>query len=247
MRIVSFAVCLAVVPAATATAAAPIAWQGPVDATGSASDFLTAGSLFDSATAGVGVTVGGVTFRGKLPDTGAGDLHFAGSGITVTGARSTFTSIYSAPVFGDAAYDTLVGGAAIFDTPFAGVAIELTGLTVGRRYAVQLFQPFWNRNWATNYSAGATSGNVNATGPDVGAGTSSVPQYLIGTFRATAGTQTITPSSPTAIVLFDAMQVRELTPADEAEAADHQAPRGGFGLVGAALRRRQVTIPLETI
>jgi len=191
-----------------ATATTVIQWSTPVNETGSPSDVVSAGMFFDSATAGQGVTLNGVVFHGQSST--SGPLSFFGSGISVGGARANYISAYSAPNFGSPAYNRLVGGAAVYDPPYGGDTITIAGLTVGNRYEVQIFQPFWNRNWATSFTAGNTSANVNATGNDVGAGASTVPQYVTGTFIATATSAAIDMSSPTTIVLFDAIQVRTL-------------------------------------
>ena len=207
--------------------AADITWSAPVNASGNASDVLLTGNLHAASTSGQATTLNGVSFGSY------------GGMISLVGVYA-FDNIYSTPNFSDAAYNRLVGAGAsgAATNPFS---IRLSGLTFGNSYAVQLWQPFWNGNWATRFTGGAnTSGLVNLTGSNLGAGASSVPQFVIGTFTADNATQSITLSSPTQVVLVGAVQVRDVTPMPAVPEPDTWAMLiAGFGLVGGAARRRR--------
>jgi hypothetical protein len=208
-----------------AAQAATITWATPQNATGNASDVITSGSLFAAATTGPTTTLNGVTFANAFS-----------SSIVLSGV-DTITGIYSNPNFADSNYNQSlsVGAYSNSGNPFS---ITISGLTIGNTYALQIFEPFWNNNWATAFTAGNTSGLVNLTGPDQGVGASEVPQFVTGTFTALTGTQTITLSSPTSYVLVAAMQVRDVT-TDVPEPASWAMLIAGFGLTGAAMRRRR--------
>ena len=199
----------------TATAAmaqAPITWQGVQAETGTAADILTSGSFVDSATAGVDAIVGGVTFNGQAAFAG-GVLSFDnGSDITVSGISTGYASYGSAPGSWDPGYQTLVGGGA-YNHSNQLVTITLAGLTSGQAYSIQIFEAFWNLNWATNFTGGgSTSGLVNLSGGDEGVGASAVPDYLDGYFVASGTSETITLGSPTQYVIFDGLQLRTAIP-----------------------------------
>lgn len=171
---------------ATPTRAAAISWQTPTNETGLASDISNVGTYFDSATAGSTAAVGGVTFNGETGFSG-GVLSFgASSNIHVSSVQSPYSGGFSAPATRDAGYKTLVAGGA-FNRATSPEFVTPGGLSIGRTYTIQIFEAFWNGNWATAFSDGVhASGNVNLTGGDEGAGASSVPAYVIGTFTADA-------------------------------------------------------------
>jgi hypothetical protein len=214
--------------ATTAHAAGAITWLTPTNDTGNPSDVINSGTLVESATAGSTVTLNGVTFDGLSGNSG-GTLSFSGSPLTVSGIQ-VVTGVYSAPNFSNADYNNLLAVGAYEHSPFTA-AIDLNGLTAGTKYKIQIFEGFWNNNWATNFTAGNTSGNVNLTGPDQGAGASTVPQNLIGSFTAASSTEVINLSSPTAYVVFDAAQVRAVP-----EPATWALTLMGVGMIGAGLR-----------
>jgi hypothetical protein len=206
----------------SATQAADIVWSAPTDATGNASDVVTEGFLVAARTTGPATTLNGVTF-----------LHPFSQQIVLSGV-DTITNGFSAPNFSNASYNDLVGTGA-YSSSASSFKITISGLTSGQKYLVQLFNPFWNFNWATAYTGGAnTSGLVNLSGPDVGAGASTVPQNVVGRFTATGTTQEITTSSPTQYVLLAAAQVRAVP-----EPESWMLLITGFGLTGAAMRRRR--------
>ncbi|MFZ4688924.1 MAG: PEPxxWA-CTERM sorting domain-containing protein [Polymorphobacter sp.] len=211
--------------------AATILWSTPVNATGNASDILTTGTLHVASTSGPTTTLNGVTFTSGF-----------GSLITLSGVE-TVTSIYSNPNFGNASYNDLVG-TGDYSSSGAPFSITISGLTTGNQYAVQLFEPFWNNNWATAFTGGAsTSGLVNLTGPDQGAGEAFVPQFVIGTFTASGTSQLITLSSPTAFVLVAAGQVRDITVgAAVPEPGTWALMIAGFGMIGFAARRKAALV-----
>ena len=128
----------------------------------------------------------------------------------------SYLVIAAPPAGWDAAYQTLVKGGA-YNAVGTPRTITLNGLTVGQDYSVQIFEAFWNYNWATAFSDGTDSSSplnlagLDPTGlgyPTPGIGTAAVPQYVLGSFTADATSETIYMTSPTPDVIFDALQVR---------------------------------------
>jgi hypothetical protein len=220
-----------------AAVASTISWQTPVNETGNASDILTTGTLVGAAMSGPSTTVNGVLFNGPSGTVG-GVTSYGASNITLTGLSTVDVSYGSAPGGWNPSYAVLVGSGG-YGSP-GSVTLTLGGLTAGQSYEVQLLESFWNSNWATNFTAGASkSGNVNLSGPDEGVGASSVPQYVLGTFIADGATESIVLSSPTSYTIFTAGQVRDLSPAAIPEPSSIALLGTGFlGLLGAARRRK---------
>lgn len=195
--------------------AADIIWQTPADETGSTSDIVVIGAPFDAVTANAGGTVGGVVFRGPAGFASNTLTFGAGSKITVSGLKNghaTFGAL--PPAAWDSNYRSLVYGGGFARLP-ATPAINLTGLIFGTQYTVQIFESFWDIDWATTFTGGAnTSLPVKTAGPAMagpaieGAPAASVAQYVIGTFIADGPAETIWMNSPTNFAIFDAIQVR---------------------------------------
>ena len=218
----------ALIACAVPAQAAAINWALPVNATGNSSDILTTGTLFAARTTGPTTTVNGVTFSGGF------------SGPIVLDGVSGTSNIFSSPNFSNPNYNILLGAGA-FNVLAGSITVSITGLTDGSQYAVQFFMPFWDSNWATAFTGdGSTSALVNATGPDRGAGASSVPQSIVGQFTASGSSQSITLSSPTVVNMLAAAQVRELGAVPEP--ASWAMLITGFGLIGAVLRRRRAVL-----
>jgi hypothetical protein len=204
--------------------AAAIVWQAPVTVS-SPSDVSTDGTLYAAISANdSAVTVNGVSFSGYL---GATSLIDA-SGL----ARGSGAGL--SPNLTDAAYNQLLFSAAYksVDVPDA---IQIEGLTVGRTYEVQIWTPFWDANWATSFVAGNTSDALN-----VGVG-GARPQYVIGSFVADGSDETIGITGQKTYRMFAALQVRELAVAVP-EPATWWMMIAGFGIVGAAQRRRRTVV-----
>ncbi|HTA70369.1 MAG TPA: OmpA family protein [Bryobacteraceae bacterium] len=90
--------------------------------------------------------------------------------------------------------------------------IQISGLAVGNKYVVQIFEAFWNSNVATAFVSGQNySGPVNLSGAArPGAAASGTPQYATGTFIADSDRESISLTSSTGYVIFDAVQVRDM-------------------------------------
>jgi len=104
-----------------------------------------------------------------------------------------------------------VAGGAYSETP-SPTTIKISGLTVGHKYVVQIFEAFWNANFATVFVGGNNqSSALNLTGDArTGSSASSVPQYVTGTFVADSESASVSLTSSTGYVIFDAVQVRDL-------------------------------------
>ena len=235
-RSAASAVLIGFVVLAMPAEAANITWSAPVYETGDPSDVLTTGTLVGAAKAGGSVTLNGVTFVGQQSYSG-GTISFGSTPISVSGMDNPYAAYGATSGSWNLNYRQLVAGAAYgYETP----TITLSGLTAGNGYTVQIFQPVWDFNYPTIYTGGAnSSAQVSISGADAGAGSSPAPQYIIGTFVASGATQAITLSSPTAPKMFDAIQVRQTeVVAPVPEPATWGVMLVGFGMTGAAIRRR---------
>lgn len=210
--------------------AANIIWDAPVDGNGNPSQVINLGGIFAAATDGPDTTVNGVSFVGSTSFSG-GVVSFGSQPVTVSGLSNNNEHYgSSAPVSWDAAYAALVNKGGYHSTP-SPVTIDISGLSVGKQYLVQIFEPFWDKDWATSYTGGAnTSAPVNLAASVTG--TPIVPQFVTGRFVADATTQTIGLSSLTNYVVFDAISIQAVP-----EPISWAMFLGGFGLIGAAVRR----------
>jgi hypothetical protein len=230
----AFALSVAVIGMNSANAA-NITWQTPQDQTKLDSDIVNTGSLFSAVTAGQTTTVNGVTFVGQT-NFSSGTLSFGTQPITVSGITNPLGGLVFEPDRG-AAYAALVAGIS-YGYGTDATAINISGLTIGQAYNLQIFAGRWNNNFATNYTGGAnTSADVNLEGDDIGAGQSGTAQYIIGSFTASSATQVITLDSPTHNYMFTAIQLR--AEAAVPETATWAMIIVGFGFVGGTLRRRE--------
>jgi len=120
-------------------------------------------------------------------------------------------SLRAPPAKWDPGYRLLVAGGAYSETP-SPTTIKISGLTVGHKYVVQIFEAFWNANFATVFVGGNNqSSALNLTGDArTGSSASSVPQYVTGTFVADSESASVSLTSSTGYVIFDAVQVRDL-------------------------------------
>lgn len=217
--------------------ASTITWQTPTNESGNQSDIFTTGTLVGAATSGSSTTVDGVLFNGPSGTVG-GVTSYGASNITLTGLSTVDASFGSAPGGWNSSYAVLVGSGG-YGTPGA-VTLTLSGLTVGQSYEIQLLESFWNKNWATNFTAGNTSGDVNLAGPGIsGTPDTTVPEYVLGTFTADDATESIVLGSPTSYVIFTAGEVRDLSPSAVPEPSSIALlGTGVLGLLGAARRRK---------
>lgn len=217
----------------TSPGSATIVWQKPVTVSGPA-DVLTLGTLHAAISANVGpVTVNSVPFSGYS----LGAPVLIGDAIRISGALSTELA--------DPAYNQLLSVAAFRQGfgPFG--AFTVNSLTVGRSYAMQIWQPVWDTNWATTYFSGTSfSQPVFASGFSGGPDAPAVsrPQYVIGSFVADSSTLGIAFQTTTNYATYAAVQVRDITGLSlptVPEPASWMMLITGFGFTGAAMRRRR--------
>jgi len=197
---------------AFAATTADIVWTKSVDETGRPSDVLTGGTLLAAVTAGRTATVNGVKFAGQTPSKTPGLILFGAAPITVEAVQDSFGQYGGPPAKWDAGYRLLVSGGAYSQYPTSAMKIQITGLTVGHKYAVQIFECFWNTNFATVFVSGQNSSSaLNLSGAAAtGSAASGTPQYVTGTFVADSESASISLTSHTGYVIFDAMQVRDM-------------------------------------
>jgi hypothetical protein len=187
----------------THAAAAPIHWSAPVNETGAATDIDTSGAFFASVGSVKSATINGVTFEDH-----SSRITLHGLNLNYTG-HGYVPKSWSHP---DQGYATLVQASGW--AMGKGQTITLSGLVPRHRYLIQIFEPTWDYNWTTTYSAGGKSSDpvfmAGVVPPGGGAPASDTPQYVTGTFTAAGSTETITLGSPTGGVVFSAAQVRDL-------------------------------------
>ncbi len=191
------AACLAA--SVTTSDAALITW----DASASAVNYSTPSQVLTGITAGsftfssTDIVVNGMTFSrftGIASSVGSFNdarvkLHF-GSGGTV--AASTLTGGQES-TFND--YATMIGQGIGANTPYTATRIEFSNLSIGTAYTVQLWALVSSNTWGTRFSSSSdystgVSSYVRSAGSPVFQ-SKQVPQFIKGTFTATAATQDV--------------------------------------------------------
>ncbi len=214
-------------------AAAAITWFAPVDSTGKSSDVITTGELLNAQTFSATTTVNGVTFE----NVGLGYPNAVNYGVLSNYGQ--FTPDW------DPEYRTLLATTAYFVLP-TQVGLELGTLAAGK-YMMQLFLPQWDANWATAfslngvYSAPVQAGGKLAGGPNYPG--RSMPQWVKVEFDADGATDfTVVTEGVTRYQLLSAFQLRTVpsSPAAVPEPSTWAMMILGFGLAGAACRRRRI-------
>lgn len=190
-----------------------LAWQPVTSFNDDPAQVSTAGTHHAAIRFGsTDLIVNGVTFSRH---TGGGSFA-NGSPITTTAP-----SVASLGTGGTGNYGALVstGG---FHNNTSSPNMTLTGLTVGRRYQVQLIMPYWDTLWTTQFGAAGGSSVVVSTGK---AGILS-PSVCTGNFRATASSQVITWSRvpPNSFALLAAVSVRLMPDESVMTIAENNAP-----------------------
>ena len=227
-----FAALAAVVLLSAGPAAAAIVWSAPVDSTGKSTDVITTGDLLDAQTFGPTTTVNGVTFT----NTGLGVANTSFYG--VLSGYGQFTPDW------DPEYRDLVKATAYFKLP-TQVQLQLGQLAAGS-YMMQLFLPQWDANWATAFSLNGVrsdpvqAGGVLAGGPNYPG--RRMPQWISVTFDADGLTDySILSEGVTTYQLLSAFQLRTVPSLTTGvpEPSTWAVMILGFGLTGAAYRRRR--------
>ncbi|WP_430423730.1 PEPxxWA-CTERM sorting domain-containing protein [Phenylobacterium sp.] len=212
-------------------AAAAITWFAPVDSTGKSSDVINTGDLLDAGTFGATTTVNGVTFQNT------------GLGVPNTGNYGVLSNYGQFSSDWDPEYRTLVASTAYFVLP-TQVELQLGTLAAGK-YMMQLFLPQWDANWATAFSlngvfsAPVQAGGALAGGPSYPGRT--MPQWVKVEFDADGVTEyAIRTEGVTRYQLLSAFQLRTVpSTAAVPEPSTWAMMILGFGLAGAACRRRR--------
>jgi hypothetical protein len=153
-------------------------WSATVDETGRPSDVLRGGNLVAAVTAGRSATVNGVKFVGQTPSKTDGLISFGNAPITVDAVQNSYGSYGGVPAKWDAGHPLLMAGGAYSEVPTSPMTIRITGLTVGKKYSVQILKAFWNANFATVFVSGQNqSSPLNLSGDArTGSSASSTPQ-----------------------------------------------------------------------
>jgi hypothetical protein len=211
MRVLLMTVAMAISATSYANAS-DITWSKPISETGKASDVITSGTIVGAVTAGRNTTVNGVKFVGRTPSKVTGQILFGPAPIKVDGAQNAFGQYGGAPATWDPGYRLLVAGGSYSEVPTSPIKVQISGLTIGHKYLLQIFEAFWNANFATSFVSGQNpSSALNLTGDArTGSSASSVPQFVTGTFVADSESTSISLNSTTGYVIFDAIQVRDM-------------------------------------
>ena len=196
---------------ASQASASDITWSKAVDETGRPTDVVTGGAFFAAVTAGGSTTVNGVKFVGQTQSKTAGLILFGSAPIKVEAVQNNYDQYGTAPAKWDPGYRLLVSGGAYSETP-SPMKIQISGLTVGKTYVVQIFEAFWNANYPTEFAGGQRQSSALNLSGDArpGSSASSTAQYVTGTFVADSESESISLTSSTAWMVFDAIQVRDM-------------------------------------
>ncbi len=224
--------------ATVATAQSDITWQAPLTISGS-SGVNTTGTLLGtwapySGDATSGITVNGVTFQ-AFPDLpGASTTLDNGTGNGTYASPGTLNSQYN---------DLLTAGA--FGNGSGAYTLSWNGMTQGNTYLVQLWVQD-GRNSTVNQRTETLTGGANTSlALAYGSGDSGPGQYVIGTFVAGSGSETLTltpgPAFPSA--QFNLLQVRDITAVPEPSAM--ALGLAGFGLLLCLFRKRTDTVGIH--
>jgi hypothetical protein len=221
-----FALAITALPAE----AAVVLWQDPVEVS-LVSDVLTTGLLHGAMAVSGPIAVNGVNFSSYSKT----DSILRGDAFLNT------SSSFGLPNLSSNSYNLLLSDTAYAISDVSPVpGIWVGGLTLGNSYTVQIWQSFWDVNWRTSYVAGNASKLVKSAGfVNYGAGTPSRPEFVVGQFVADSATQLISLAGDQYIVMFSAVQVRDLsTMGGVPEPSSWAMLIAGFGLTGAAMRFR---------
>ncbi len=199
----------AVIAAPWEVFAASITWNAPVAITGDTDVFTTGTLAYAYCWSGVSTIVDGVNF------TGTASANSGGTDVTLTGLGNNyygFTGSGSASF--STAYQNMLAGADWNGS--ANATITLNNLNVGHAYVAQFWVGDW-RNYNTVRSEtikGSASDNITPT-LNYQVGSSGSGSFVIGSFTASATTQTftLTPGGSQPSVQINALQLRDLTPA----------------------------------
>jgi len=194
-------------------AGSQLTWQPVTSFNGDPAQISTAGVHHAAVRFGnADLVINGVTFSRH---TGSG--NFA-NGAPIT---STAPTVESRATGGTGNYGALVSSGG-FHSDTVSPNLTISGLTVGRRYQVQLIMPYWNELWLTQVGAAGGATVTVATGVS---GFMS-PSLCTGSFRATASNQVLTWSvSPgNGSALLAGVSVRLLPDENVMTIAENNAP-----------------------
>lgn len=206
--------------------AAVVSW-GPVGTGIQVGDLITSGTLLyalngGADAAGIGTTSNGVLFAQAAPITAA-----------VTGAVSnTGNGGFYSPTTGDAILDTVMDSHTYISTanPNGNGQLDLIGLTPGNIYEVQMIAVGDDRGCCATRTQFVDDGNGNMSG----AMTRGTGDWVVGTFTATAATESFFVTGATDPGL-SGLVLRDITAVPE--------PSGALlallGLAGFGMRRRR--------
>lgn len=213
-------------------AAAAITWYAPVDSTGQSSDVITTGELLNAQTFSATTTVNGVTFEN------------VGLGAPNTGNYGVLSNYGQFSPDWDPAYRTLVATTSYFVLP-TQVELQIGTLAAGK-YMMQLFLPQWDANWATAFSLNGVSSAPVQAGGKLSGGPNypgrTMPQWVKVEFDADGATDfNLVTEGVTRYQVLSAFQLRTVptSAAVVPEPSTWAMMILGFGLAGAACRRRR--------
>ena len=186
--------------------AATITWNTPVTISGDTDVATTGNPLYAYNGANSTASVNGVSFTGENSVSTWGNVGFSVSTSTIGGTTTAY-GVASSPFNSlSSSYQTVLKGGIYANAASATITVTLNGLTSGKQYLVQIWvndsRASTSRSETVN---GGVSLNYNSTTAAGGVG-----QYTIGTFTASATTQTFTLLGVASSQL-NAIQVRDTT------------------------------------
>jgi autotransporter-associated beta strand protein len=189
--------------------AASVTWNTPVTITGDTDVSTTGALVYAYCWSGTSTTVNGVSFTGTTStSSGGANVALTGIGNNTTSFNGSGSASFST------SYQNMLTGADWNGS--ASASIIFNNLTVGHIYVAQ----FWVGDWRSYNTSrnetikGSLSDNITPT-LNYQVGASGSGSFVIGTFTASATTQTftLTPSGSSPSVQINALQLRDFTAA----------------------------------
>jgi autotransporter-associated beta strand protein len=190
--------------------AATITWNTPVTISGDIDVATTGNLLYAYNGANSTVSVNGVSFTGENSTTTWGSV-----GISISGGGSANTTAYGSGSGSpwsslSANYQTVLKGGDYANNASSAITVTLNSLTSGKQYLVQVWVNDNRASTSRSETVVGGGGNTVTLNYNNTTAAGGVGQYAIGTFTASATSQTFTLTGAASSQL-NAIQVRDMT------------------------------------